>query len=160
MAALFILQMWLGCWKKNLFVLIVVICHLVFQVWSLSYPLSSGKALQSKEQGHDLVSHENLAVLIIHVLLLDTTSSRNTRTQPLAGQGERTSLQKIIHLFSAGKITELSTPDSHAFEAFSINSRFQRLLCESLSGITVLLFPNAFNFFPHKHEKKRRTQSI
>lgn len=60
----------------------------------------------------------------------------------------RTSLHKIIHLFSAGTITELSIPDPHALEVFSISSRFQRLLCESLSGITVLLFPNVFNFFP------------
>lgn len=66
----------------------------------------------------------------------------------LSRPGERTSLQKIIHFSLAGTTTELSIPDSRAFEVFSINSRFQRLLCESLSGIAVLLFPNVFNFFP------------
>lgn len=96
-------------------------CHLVFQVCSPSYLLSSGKALQSKEEGQDFASHENSAVLIIHVLL-DPTSSRNTRMQALAGQGERTSLEKMIYLFSAGTVTELRIPDSHAFEVFSINS--------------------------------------
>lgn len=50
--------------------------------------------------------------------------------RPYQAREEKTSLQKIINLFSAGTITELNIPDSHAFEVFSVNSRFKKLLCE------------------------------
>lgn len=82
----------------------------------------------NEEQRHDSVSHGNLAVLIIHLPLQWVLLSQEQQKAGL--REERTSVQERTRLFSAAAVTELNIPHSHAFEVFSVNSRFKKLLCE------------------------------